>query len=152
MGSKVSATNKKAFRDYYIFDRWECGIILSGPEVKSIRAGHVNFKDSFAKLENNEVFLYNLHINPYSQASDMNLKSDRTRKLLLHKKEISKMSGQVVQKHLSLVPTKLYFNKRGLVKIELALAKGKKFYDKREAIKKKDVERDLRRRLSQRSK
>lgn len=143
--SSVVATNKKAFRDYFFSEKWECGIELRGGEVKSIRAGNVNFKDSFAHFEGEEVFLYKLHIDPYKQASHMNEEPDRKRKLLLHKREIQKMLGLIAQKNLTLIPTKLYFNKRGLVKIELAVAKGKKHFDKRETIKKRDTDRDLRR-------
>ena len=142
MGQTV-ATNKKAFRDYFFTDRWECGIALSGGEVKSIRSGEVNFKDSFARFKGEEIFLYNLHITPYREASYLNDDPDRARKLLLHKKEIRKIIGIVQQKHLNLIPTKIYFNNRGFVKVELALGKGKKHYDKRETIKKRDIERSL---------
>ena len=148
--SSVVATNKKAFRDYFFSEKWECGIELKGGEVKSIRAGNVNFKDSFAHFEGEEAFLYNLHIDPYKQAGYMNEDPDRKRKLLLHKREIQKMLGLIAQKNLTLIPTKLYFNKRGLVKIELALAKGKKHFDKRDTIKKRDVDRDLRRAVKSR--
>lgn len=144
MGQTV-ATNKKAYRDYFFADTWECGIELKGGEVKSVRAGKVNFKDTFARVDEEEVFLYNLHIDQYKQASYMNDEPDRVRKLLLHKKEIRKIYGAVTQKNVSLIPTKIYFNNRGLVKIEIALAKGKKLYDKRETIKKRDIDRDLRR-------
>ena len=150
MEPKTIATNKKAYRDYFFTEKWECGIALKGGEVKSIRAGEVNFKDSFARIEKGEVVLYNLHITPYAQASVMNEDADRERKLLLHKKEISKIISKASQKNLVLVPTKLYFNRRGFVKVELALGKGKKQFDKREAIKKKDVERGLRRVVRQR--
>ncbi len=145
MEPKTVATNKKAYRDYHILDKWECGIALSGGEVKSIRNGEVNFKDSFARIENGEVFLYNLHITPYREASYMNDDPDRVRKLLLHKREINKIASRIVQKGLSLIPTRIYFNKRGFVKIELALGRGKKLYDKREDIKKKAIERGLQR-------
>ncbi len=137
------ATNKKAYRDFALLDKWECGIVLQGSEVKSIRAGHVNFKDSFAIVDKEEAFLYNLYIDPYAQASYLNEEPDRVRKLLLHKKEIKKMMGAVTQKGLTLIPTKIYFNKRGMVKIELAVGKGKKLYDKRETIKKRDSEREI---------
>ena len=148
--SSVVATNKKAFRDYFFSEKWECGVELKGGEVKSIRAGNVNFKGSFAHFEGEEVYLYNLHIDPYQQASYMNEDPGRKRKLLLHKREIQKMLGLIAQKNLTLIPTKLYFNKRGLVKIELALAKGKKHFDKRETIKKRDMDRDLRRAVKSR--
>lgn len=141
--SQTIATNKKAFRDYTLLDKWECGIELKGGEVKSIRMGNVNFKDSFARVEGEEIFLYNLHINPYTEASYMNDEPDRVRKLLLHKKEIKKILGTTTQKHLTLVPLRIYFNKRGFVKVELAVGKGKKLYDKREVIKKRGIERSL---------
>lgn len=151
MGQTI-ATNKKAFRDYALTDKWECGIALNGGEVKSIRAGHVNFKDTFARLDKGEVFLHNLHIDPYAQAGLMGEEPDRIRKLLLHKREIKKISDIVAQKSCALIPTKLYFNNRGLVKVEIAIGKGKKFYDKREDIKKKDIERSIKRTLKVRKK
>ena len=141
--SGVIATNKKAYRDYFFSDKWECGIELKGGEVKSIRAGHVNFKDTFARIDENEIFLYSLHIEPYKQASYMNDEPDRVRKLLLHRREIKKINGIVAQQNLALVPTKIYFNNRGFVKIEIALGKGKKLYDKRETIKRRNIDRDL---------
>ncbi len=150
MEPKTIATNKKAFRDYFFLEKWECGIALTGSEVKSVRAGEVNFKDSFARIEKGEALLYNMHIPPYRQASFFNEDPDRTRKLLLHKKEIRKMDAQVTQKGLTLVPTRVYLNTKGLVKVELAVGKGKKLYDKREDIKKRDIERGLRRVTRQR--
>lgn len=142
MGETI-ATNKKAFGDYSFYDKYEAGIALSGGEVKSIRAGHVDFKGSFARVDDGEVFLYNLHINPYAQASYLNDQPARIRKLLLHKKEINKIFGQVTQRKMLLIPTKLYFNNKGFVKVELSLGKSKKLYDKREDIKKRDINRDL---------
>ena len=109
-----------------------------------MRAGLVNFKDSFAKIENGEVFLYNLHINPYKEASYMNEEPDRVRKLLMHKREIRKIVSLVAERGKVMIPTKIYLNNRGLVKIELALGTGKKLYDKRESIKKRDIDRVLR--------
>ncbi len=143
------ATNKKAFRDFNLLERWECGIALTGGEVKSIRAGGVNFADSFARMQGEEMFLYNLHISPYAQASYLNEEVNRPRKLLLHKKEIRKIIGWVAQKNLVLIPTKIYFNKRGFVKVELALGRGKKLYDKRESIKKRTIDRVLSRMVRQ---
>lgn len=143
--SKTIATNKKAFRDYFLSDSWECGIELIGAEVKSIRAGHVNFKDAFALVDKDQIFLHNLHVEPYAQASHTNVEPDRIRKLLLHKREIKKIMATVAQKNMTLMPTKIYFNKRGFVKVEIALAKGKKMYDKREAIKKRTIDRGLQR-------
>jgi SsrA-binding protein len=145
MEFKSIATNKKAFRDYFLLEKWECGIQLKGGEVKSLRAAEVNFTDSFARIEKGEIMLYNLHIAPYPQASYLNLEPDRPRKLLLHKKEIQKIDGLATQKHLALIPTRIYFGKRGWAKVEIALAKGKKFYDKRETIKKRDIDRELKR-------
>jgi SsrA-binding protein len=137
------ATNKKAFRDYFLTDTWECGIELKGGEVKSIRAGHVNFKDSFARVDKGEVYLYNLHIEVYERSGYDTLEADRKRKLLLHRKEIKKIEGLTVQRGFSLVPTKLYFSERGMVKLEIALGKPKKIYDKRETIKKRKLDRDI---------
>ena len=149
MGETI-ATNKKAFRDFFLSDKWECGIVLKGGEVKSVRAGKVNFKDSFARVEGGEVLLYSLHIDQYKQASFMNEDPDRARRLLVHKREIGKLSIAVNEKKLTLVPTKIYFNNRGLVKVQLALGKGKRLYDKRETIKKRDIDRELKRTLRNR--
>ena len=143
MAERASSTNKKAFRDFHFLERWECGIELKGGEVKSIRNGGMNFKDSFARLEAGELFLYNLHIPPYAQASFMNPDPDRPRKLLLHKKEIKKIFGLTTQKGLTLVPTRIYFNKRNFVKVEIALAKGKKLYDNRETIKHRELDKQI---------
>ena len=148
MGETI-ASNKKAFRDYFLSDFRECGIALEGGEVKSIRDGHVNFKDSFAHIDKGEVFLYNLHIDPYAQASFLNQPPERPRKLLLHKKEINKLAGLTTAKNVVLVPTKIYFNNRGLVKVEIAVGQGKKQYDKREAIKKRSVDRQIDRLIKQ---
>lgn len=142
MGDTI-ATNKKAFRDYAISEKWECGIELIGAEVKSIRNGGVNFKDSFVRIEQGQALLYNLFIQNYQQASYMNEPEDRVRRLLLHKKEIRKIEQKTKEKGLSVVPTKMYFNKRGYVKMEVGLGKGKKAFDKRETIKKRDISRDL---------
>ncbi|MDP8212988.1 MAG: SsrA-binding protein SmpB [Candidatus Zapsychrus exili] len=143
------ATNKKAYRDYFFSETWECGIALEGAEVKSIRAGGISFKDSFAKIEKEEIYLYSLHITGYQNSGYESIQEDRRRKLLLHKKEIKKIISRTLEKNLALIPTKVYFNKRGFVKVELALGCGKKFYDKREAIKKRTIDRDIRRTLRQ---
>jgi SsrA-binding protein len=137
------ATNKKAYHNYNLLDKWECGIALLGPEVKSIRAGQVSVTDSFAHFEKGVLLLYNVHINPYEQASYNNTAPDRPRKLLMHAKEMERVMGRLAGQSLTLVPTKMYFNKRGLVKVELALASGKKSYDKREDIKKREVRREI---------
>lgn len=121
--------------------------MLTGGEVKSVRAGHVDFKDAFARLDKGEVFLYNLHIRPYEQASYMNDEPDRPRKLLLHKREIQKLTGRMAERGLTLVPTKVKINDRGFVKVEVALGKGKKHFDKRESIKKRTLDRALGRTL-----
>ncbi|MCA9400377.1 MAG: SsrA-binding protein SmpB [Candidatus Omnitrophica bacterium] len=146
----TSVTNKKAFRDYFLSDNLECGIELHGGEVKSIRGGYVNFKDSFARIEGGEVLLYSLHVTPYKESSYLADTADRPRKLLLHKKEIMKLQKKIDQQGVTLIPTKLYFNKRGFVKIEIALGKGKKMFDKRETVKKRNVNRDLKRMLKNR--
>lgn len=145
MAYKLIATNRKAFHNFHISDKWECGIALQGGEVKSIRAGFVNFKDSYARIENREVLLYSLHINPYKEASYMNPEPDRPRKLLLHRREIKKLDALVNEKGFSLVPTKIYLNKRGLVKVELGVGRGKKLFDKREAVKKRTIDKALKR-------
>ena len=146
MGEKVIATNRKARFEYHILDTWETGIVLVGTEVKSLRDGKANLKDSYANVKNGELFLYHTHISPYSHGNLNNHDPLRIRKLLMHKKEIKKLIGKVDEKGLTLVPLKLYF-KNGKAKIQLALAKGKKVYDKRQSIAKRDSERDLKRQL-----
>jgi len=150
MKTTFSATNRKALRDYALLEAFECGIELKGSEVKSVREGGVNFKDSFAMIEGNQVMLYNMHINPYEKGSYFNVAPDRPRRLLLHKSQIQRLVSEVSQKKLALIPIKLYFNKRGLVKIELALAKGKRLYDKRQAIKKREDDLEIKRALRKR--
>jgi len=147
MEPKTIATNKKAYRDYAFYEKVECGVELKGGEVKSLRAGEVSFADSFARIEEDEIVLYNLYIAPYLQASYLNEDPDRPRKLLLHKKEIQKLFNSVQQKKMALIPTRIYFNRRGFAKVELGLGKGKKLYDKREDIKKRTVERELKRNI-----
>ena len=146
MDKKVIATNRKAFHDFLIFDKFVAGIVLTGTEIKSIRAGGINLKDSFAKVEDNEMYLYNVHISPYKEGNIYNHKPDRVRKLLLHKKEILKISGKIKKENYTIVPTELFLS-RGFAKIEIALAKGKKLYDKRETITKKTQERDIARQI-----
>jgi len=150
--SKIIATNRKALRDYAVLETIECGIELKGSEVKSLRESKVNLNDSFARIENNEVILYNTHISPYEQASYLNVEPTRLRRLLLHRNQIRKLIGQVTQKGFTLVPLKIYFNERGFVKVELALCKGKKLYDRREDIKRREVELAMRRILKSRRK
>ncbi len=143
--SKNITTNRKAYRDFSVIEFLECGIELRGSEVKSVRAGKLILDDSFARIEEKGVTLYQAHISPYTQASYLNVEEDRPRRLLLHKHEIEKLVVKTAQRGLTLVPLKAYFNARGIVKIELALCRGKKLYDRREDIKKRDSEREIRR-------
>jgi SsrA-binding protein len=142
MGEKLICNNKKAFHEYFIEERFEAGMVLTGTEVKSLRMGKANLNDAFAMVKNGEAFLHNLHISPYDFGNRQNHDPDRMRKLLLHKKEIEKLFGSVREQGYSLVPLRLYF-KNGLVKVEMGLAKGKKLYDKREELKKKDHKREM---------
>jgi SsrA-binding protein len=146
---KVLSTNKKAFFDYEIIDSLEVGIVLLGTEVKSAKEGKVNLKDSFVKIMNGEAYLLNCHISPYSHGNITNHDPTRTRKLLLHKKELNKLIGKSKEKGLTLIPLKMYL-KGNKIKVEIALAKGKKIYDKRESIKKKDISREIKRELKNR--
>jgi len=140
---KTVCRNKKAYHDYFIDETFEAGICLEGAEVKSLRLGRANLKDSYARIKDGEVFLFNAHISPYAQADRSSMpEPDRTRKLLLHKREIKKLIGKTREKGFTLVPTKIYF-KGGKAKVEIALARGKKLYDKREAMKKKTIEREM---------
>ncbi len=141
MPVKLIATNRKARHDYHILDRFEAGVVLRGTEVKSLRDGHGNLKDSHAEIRGSEAFLMNCHISPYEQGNRFNHDPVRPRKLLLHRAEIRRLLGKVKEKGLTLIPLQLYFNRQGRVKVELALAKGKKLYDKREDAAKKDAER-----------
>ena len=145
----VVATNSKAFHDYYIGDRYEAGIALVGTEVKALREGRVNLRDSFARIEGNEVYLHHCHISPYSHGNLSNHEPLRVRKLLLHRKEIAKLIGKTQQRGFALVPIKIYF-KKGRAKVELALAQGKKAPDKRETLRKKSAEREIQQALKQR--
>ena len=140
---KLIANNKKAKHDYFIEETYEAGIVLTGTEIKSIRLGRVSLKESFAKIENSEVFLYQMNISPYEQGNRFNVDSVRPRKLLLHKAEIRKLIGYTTQKGLTLVPLNLYIDERGRAKLELAVARGKKLYDKREDIAKRDAGRRM---------
>lgn len=148
---KVAAQNKKAYHDYFIEDTYETGIVLQGTEIKSIRNGRANLKDSFARVQNGEVFLHNMHISPYEQGNRYNHDPLRTRKLLLHKKEISKLIGFTKEEGYSLIPLKIYL-KNGFAKVLLGLGKGKKKYDKREDLKKKEAKRDIERAFRDRQK
>lgn len=142
MDKKVISTNRKAFHDFLIFDKFIAGIVLTGTEIKSIRKGMLNLKDSFAKIEDNEMFFYGMHISPYEQGNRYNHKPDRVRKLLLNKREILKIQDKVKKDGVTIVPLELFLT-NGFAKLEIGLAKGKKLYDKREAITKKTQERDI---------
>ncbi|MBF0479634.1 MAG: SsrA-binding protein SmpB [Candidatus Omnitrophica bacterium] len=143
----VVTTNKKAYRDFELFDKYQCGIVLQGAEIKSVRAGKVNFKSAFARIDEDELFLFNLSIDPYVQASYLATLSERPRKLLVHKREVKKIYAVMSQKNMTLVPTQLYFNNRGILKVEIALAKGKRSFDKRDDIKKRSIDREIDRRM-----
>ena len=141
---KVITTNRKAFHDYTIFDKFVAGIVLQGTEIKSIRKSAVNLKDSFCRIEDNEIFLYNCHISLYEQGNRYNHKEERVRKLLLNKKEILKIQSKVKKDSYTIVPLEIFLTK-GFAKVEIALVKGKKLYDKRETLAKKDQQRDIER-------
>jgi len=146
---KQIAQNRKAWHDYFIEDKFEAGIELCGTEVKSVRQGHMNLKDSFCALKNGEMFLYGAHISPYEKGNIFNKDPRRTRKLLLHRREIQRLGAKVQQDGYALIPLSVYF-KGPKVKVELALAKGKKLYDKREAAAKRDAKREIERALRNR--
>ena len=142
----VVTTNRKAYHDYFIQETFEAGLSLLGTEVKSLRGGKANLKDSYAIIKNGEAFLLNCHISPYSHGNILNHDPLRTRKLLLHKKEIDKLWGNITQKGLTVIPLKIYF-KKGRVKVELGLAKGKRQYEKRSTIKEKEAKREIERHM-----
>jgi SsrA-binding protein len=146
MEKKVITTNRKAFHDYSIFDKYVAGIVLTGTEIKSIRKNAINLKDSFCKIEEGEIFLYNCHISPYEQGNRFNHKADRVRKLLLTKKEILKMHSKIKKDGYTIVPLEVFLQ-RGFAKVEIGLAKGKKLYDKRETLAKKDQQREIDRKM-----
>lgn len=145
---KIVAHNRKATHDYFIEQTFEAGIELSGTEVKSVRQGNINLKDSYVSVKDGEAFIHGMHISPYEQGNIFNKDPLRDRKLLLHKSEIIKLIGYIKQKGLTLVPLKAYFS-RGRVKIEIAVARGKKLYDKREDIARKDAAREIDRRMKE---
>lgn len=144
------ATNRRARHDYHIVDTYEAGLVLTGTEVKALREGRVNLRDSFARVEGGEVFLHNMHISPYSHGNRWNHEPTRTRKLLLHRREIRKLIGTIQEKGLTLIPLKVYFNSRGIAKVELAVARGKKQWDKRQDIARRDAEREAQRAVKDR--
>ena len=142
MDTKIVCQNRKAKYDYFISETLETGIVLLGPEVKSLREGRANLVDSYGRIKNGEVFLYNMHITPYSYTHHLELNPVRPRKLLLNKREIKRLIGKTEEKGYTLIPTKVYFTK-GLAKVELALAKGKRKYDKRRALKEKELKKEV---------
>lgn len=148
-GKKIVARNRKALHEYEILDTWEAGLVLTGPEVKSIRAGRVSLAEAFARVENGEVWLYGMHVSPYDPAARWNTDPLRTRKLLLKGREIRRLIGATKEKGLTLVPLELYF-RRGYAKVTLALARGKKLYDKREALKERAASREMERAAKER--
>lgn len=143
-GSRLIANNKKAYHDYFVEETYEAGIALHGTEVKSLRMGKCSIKESFIRIENEEVYIYGMHISPYEKGNIFNKDPLRVKKLLLHKAEIRKLRGKIAEKGYTLVPLKVYFN-QSLVKVEIGLAKGKKLYDKRQDIAKKDQRREAER-------
>lgn len=145
----VVSTNKKAYHDYSIEETYEAGISLLGTEVKSMREGRVNLKDSYAVIKGNEIFLFNCHISPYSHGNIQNHDPLRTRKLLLHRREIDKLWGKLSQRGFTLIPLRIYF-RRGKAKVEIGLVKGKRKYEKREALKEKEAQREIQRHLRKR--
>tara|TARA_B100000315_G_scaffold206835_1_gene201396 strand:- start:578 stop:1111 length:534 start_codon:yes stop_codon:yes gene_type:complete len=146
---RTVATNRKAYYDYAIEDTFEAGLALLGTEVKALREGRVNLKESFARIDHNEVILHNCHINEYSHGNIMNHIPRRERRLLLHRKEIDRLVGQTQRKGLTLIPLKIYFTDRGLAKLQLALARGKRQYDRREDIKKREDTREIARAMKE---
>ncbi len=144
---KIVTKNSKAYRNFEILDEYECGIELKGTEVKSLRAGSANINDAYCIVRKGELFIENMHIAPYKSGNVFNHDPLRRRKLLMHKREIIRLASKLEQKGLTLVPLKVYFNDRGKAKVEIALAKGKHIYDKREDIAKRDQEREMRKQM-----
>lgn len=151
-GEKVISVNRKARHDYHIDETYEAGIVLRGTEVKSLRANKVSLKESYAEVKNGEVFIHGMHISPYEAGNQFNHDPKRSRKLLMHKQQIRRLIGKTKEKGYTLIPLKLYFNDRGKAKLEIGLARGKKAYDKRQDIAKKDAERDMKRALADQAK
>jgi SsrA-binding protein len=147
---RVIADNRKAFHDYHVLDTWEAGVVLLGTEIKAIREGRVNLRDSYARIDNGEVWLLNLHVGPYTHTGYAVHEDRRQRKLLLHRDEIRKLTGQVAQRGLTLVPLHMYY-KNGRVKVALALVKGKQTHDKRETLRRREVDRETRAAIKARS-
>ena len=149
-GIKEIAQNRKAFHDYFVLEKYEAGIELAGTEVKSVRTGQVNMKDSYCSIKNGELFLRGMHISPYEKGNIFNRDPVRVRRLLMHKREINRLNSQVMQQGVALIPLSLYF-KDSKVKVEIGVCKGKKLYDKREASAKKDAQRDMDRVMKERN-
>ena len=149
-GTKLIANNKKAYHDYFIEETYEAGVALHGTEVKSMRLGKCSIKESFIRIENGEVFVYGMHVSPYEKGNIFNKDPMRVKKLLMHRYEINKLAGKIAEKGYTLVPLQVYF-REGKVKVEIGLAKGKKLYDKRESIAKKDQRRELEREFKERN-
>lgn len=147
---KIVAVNKHVSHDYQVLESFEAGMALQGSEVKAIREGRISLKESYAELRNNEVYLVKCHISPYEAANIFNHDPLRDRKLLLHRREIRRLTGKIQERGLTLVPTRVLINDRGKIKLELALAKGKREYEKREAIKKRDTDREIRAEIKKR--
>jgi SsrA-binding protein len=141
-GDRTIATNRRARHDYHILETIEAGLVLRGTEVKSLRAGQVTFKDSYATVRNDEAWLLGCHISPYSHGSDANHNPERDRKLLLHKREVARLSGKVAERGLTLIPLRIYF-KQGRAKLELGLGRGKKLHDKRSTLREREVRREM---------
>ena len=148
---KLIANNKKAYHDYFIEEKFECGIVLAGTEVKSMRLGQCSLKESFVRIEKEEVYNYSMHISPYEKGNIFNKDPLRIRKLLMHKRDIRKLAGKIKEKGYTLVPLETYFHE-GKVKVEIALARGKKLYDKRDALAEKQSQRDIERAFRERQK
>jgi SsrA-binding protein len=142
---KLIANNRKAYHDYIILESFEAGLALTGTEIKSIRAGRVNLKEGYARSDGGELWLYNVHISKYDPGSRYNHEPTRTRKLLLHRNQINELAGKTAQKGFTLVPLKLYLNKKGIAKVDIGLAKGKKVYDKRETMSQRQADREMER-------
>jgi SsrA-binding protein len=149
MQSRDIATNRQASHRYHLLERWECGLVLTGTEVKALRDGKAQIKDGYASVRDGEVWLYNVHIPPYGPASRDNHEPERPRKLLMHKREIDRLIGKTREKGLTLVPTRLYFS-QGRAKVEIALARGKDVGDKRQAIKEREMKREMERAMRSR--
>lgn len=149
---KIVTDNRRARHEYTIIETYEAGIALTGTEVKSLRNGRANIQDSYARIENGELILHDMHISPYEQGNRFNHEPRRPRRLLMHRYEIQRLYGKVREKGLTLIPLKVYFNERGRAKVELALAKGKRLYDKREAIAARDAQREIAKAFRERQK